>query len=175
MSGTGRPTYRTRKGSANPAASYMTSKSTMVRDLPGHMKMKLREKKTFDREELKKKLEQIGKPAIDFTDAKEFDDIDADYSEHEPVDEASSDDQEALLRELARLKKQKAEEEARKMKEKFAANPLVNPDYSLKLKWTEERVFRNQAATEPPKRDDFVNDPVRNEAHKKFLQKYLHT
>lgn len=147
----------------------------MVRDLPGHMKMKLREKKTFDREELKKKLEGIGKPGIDIKDANEFEDEDADYSEETASASDSDDDQEALLRELARLKRQKAEEEAKKLREKFGANPLTNPEYSLKLKWTEERVFRNQAADEPKPRNDFVNDPVRNEAHRKFLQKYLHT
>ena len=175
MSGTGRPTYRTRKGSANPAASYISAKTTMVRDLPSHMKMKLREKKTFNREELKKKLEGIGKPAIDINDANEFEDEDADYSEEAPAETDSDDDQEALLRELARLKRQKAEEEARKLRDKFGANPITSSEYSLKLKWTEERVFRNQAADEPKPRNEFVNDPVRNDAHRRFLQKYLHT
>jgi hypothetical protein len=37
-------------------------------------------------------------------------------------------------------------------------------------------VFHHQSAGEPSHdRTDFVNDPVRNEDHRRFLQKYLHT
>jgi hypothetical protein len=132
----------------------------MVRDLPSHLTVKRRERRVFNHE------------------AKEFEDDDTDE-----VAVEESDVEESLLRELARVKKEKAEAEARKLEEaraqtarQFTANALLNSDYSLKPKWTEEAVFHNQAATEPPKSaDEFVNDPVRNQAHYRFLQKYLHT
>ena len=158
----------------------MNNKPVMVRDLPSHKKMLMREKKDFSKEELEKKLESLGRPAISLDDADEFADEDADCTESGGLDDQSDDDQEALLRELARLKKEKADEEARKVKEaqRLAVNQFitkVDPDYSMKLKWTEERVFRNQAIDEPKPRNEFVNDPVRNEYHRKFLQKFLHT
>jgi protein CWC15 len=155
----------------------------MVRDLPSHLAVKRREKRVFNHDELKQKLQQLDTPNISLDEANEFEDEDADDTDEVAVKDSESDVEESLLRELARVKKEKAEEEARKLEEaraqtikQFTANALLNSDYSLKLKWTEEAVFHNQAATEPPKdADEFVNDPVRNRAHYRFLQKYLHT
>lgn len=149
----------------------------MVRDLPGHMAMKERSKKAFDKGELKQKLEAIGGPSLSLKEVEEFADVDADYSDDEMKKKLIEGDD--LLKELARIKKERAIEEARKFRQvqdqvesKFTS---TDQGYSMKLKWTEETVFRNQAVEPERKRDAFVNDPIRNEYHRKFLQKYLHT
>jgi hypothetical protein len=56
MSGTRRPTYRSRKGKADPAAAYVNTRHVMVRDLPSHLAVKRREKRVFNHDELKQKL-----------------------------------------------------------------------------------------------------------------------
>jgi protein CWC15 len=181
MSGTGRPTYRPRKGTADPAASYIESRHIMVRDLPSHLVVKSREKKPIEIDELKKKLEELSVPQISLDDAEDFDDEDeVDSGE---ITDSDSEPGDALLRELARVKKEKAEGEARKLQEartkvmnQLTTTSIVNPEYSMKLNWTEEAVFHGQAA--PQKAEDerkHVNDPVRNPTHYRFLRKYLHT
>ena len=185
MSGTGRPTYRSRKGTANPGAEYIPTKHVMVRDLPGHKKIKLREKKVIDRDELLKRLEKLDAPKVSFDDAAEFDEDDTDDSESSDItsDTGDEDDEQTSLKnELQRMLKERAEEVNRKVREtqqqiknQFTANPLLDADYSTKRKWTEEAIFQNQAIqVAPMKKDNHVNDPIRTEYHQKFLQKYLH-
>jgi protein CWC15 len=156
----------------------------MVRDLPSHLLIKRREKQVYAESDLKAKLDRIAPTRVSVDEAKEFEDIDADDSDsHIPTDDSDAGTNEEVLRELARLKREKAEEEARKLEQgrsqaqgRLSANPLIDGTFSLKLKWTEESVFHHQSATEPVRKgSDFVNDPVRNENHHRFLQKYLHT
>ena len=179
MSGTGRPTYRNRKGSANPASAYVSSAHVMGRDLPGHKKIKIREKKMLKREELEEKLKSLEQNAQTFDEiSSEFDDDD----ESESIDESDEEDNNALLNELNRIKKEKQEAEENKLNEiqkqtisQFTNNQMINNDYSMNLKWTEESVFQNQAVNEPKEKNKFVNDLIRNDSHKKFLRKYLRT
>jgi protein CWC15 len=153
----------------------------MVRDLPGHMVIKSREKKIFSPEDLRQKLEAIVPASASLNDAEEFEDLDADDSEDGSIsdDEAKEDLQESLLKELARMKREKAEEEARKLataRTELGNQLTTYSDYSLKLTWTEEAVFHNQAAHEPVRNpNEFVNDSVRNDGHRQFLQRYLRT
>ena len=180
MSGTGRPTYRNRKGSANPASAYIPTAHVMARDMPGHLKIKMREKKVFNREELQKKLKALEGSKNNFDELGNYEDEDADETESSFSDDSDDDDNNALLNELNRIKKEKAEEEEQKLKDiqaqarsQFTANPLIDPEYSMNQKWTEESVFQNQAVNEPKEKKQFVNDLIRNDYHKKFLRKYL--
>jgi protein CWC15 len=187
MSGSGRPTYRPRKGTADPAAAYVKSRHAMVRDLPGNLAIRAREKRDFTPEELSQKLAALGAPAVSLAEADAFDDADesgGDSGAEESGGDSDADAgaQGALLRELARLKRERAEEEARRVREarahaiKELTAPPADPGYSMKLSWTEEAVFHGQAVEESrhDERED-ANDPVRNPAHYRFLQKYLHT
>jgi protein CWC15 len=105
-------------------------------------------------------------------------------------DDDDDDDEAALQAELAKIR---AEREAAKRKEeekKAAAeeekmeeaallgNPLLasNNDASsgkLKRRWNEDVVFRNQAKGEPEVKKRFINDTVRNDFHKRFLNKFI--
>ncbi|KAJ2869278.1 complexed with cef1p, partial [Coemansia asiatica] len=58
----------------------------------------------------------------------------------------------------------------------LGANPLLGEnDFSVKRRWDEDVVFRNQARGDngkPKKR--FVNDMLRSDFHRKFMKKYIH-
>lgn len=104
-------------------------------------------------------------------------------------DEDEDEDTEELMRELAKIKKEReAEEEAQKAlkakqdersrrDEVMRGNPLLqaagDSDLSLKRKWDDDTVFKNQARTAPKQKQRFINDAVRSDFHKKFLNKYV--
>lgn len=94
------------------------------------------------------------------------------------------------MRELERIKQEREDEQKRVRAERDAAeleekaqsiltgNPLMNPggrdDYTVKKKWYEDTVFRNQTRTAPKaKKPRFINDTIRNDFHRKFLGKYI--
>ena len=185
MSGTGRPTYKTRKGHLDPSESYIKTTHLMVRDINGHNKIKLREKKDFSKEILLEKLSKTNFPTIELNQSDESNE-ESDSSNSNStnsIDSSEDDYQKTLLNELERMKKERFIEEERKNKEKLEIereklnqNPLlINDNYSMNLKWTEETVFQNQSIYEQEKNQKYVNDPVRNPYHLQFLEKYIKT
>mmetsp|Transcript_143657 Transcript_143657/g.358073 ORF Transcript_143657/g.358073 Transcript_143657/m.358073 type:complete len:234 (-) Transcript_143657:32-733(-) len=115
-------------------------------------------------------------------------DADEDLPDNSEASDASGDedeDTEELMRELAKIKKEReAEEEAEKERqakldertkrdEVMRGNPLMQGDLSLKRKWDDDTVFKNQARTAPKQKQRFINDAVRSDFHKKFLNKYV--
>ena len=148
-------------------------------------------------------VELVDKVDIDDEDniLKQYDDSDEtgeseegnNSNDSESDDDSSSDDDEddelELLRELEKIKKereearalQQAEEDAQKDASVVSANPLLNPSGgastgsgSIKRRWDDDVVFRNQTAGEDNKaRKRFVNDTVRNDFHRRFLKKYI--
>lgn len=122
-------------------------------------------------------------------------DIDADSassSSSESEDESDDDDEEEeLMRELARVKAERAEaaakaaaEQAKKdeeQREKDIAlgNPLLNAeqgrDFGVKRRWDDDVVFKNQArgTEERGKEKRFVNDLLRSDFHRRFMDKYV--
>uniref|UniRef100_A0A0K8TS41 Putative pre-mrna-splicing factor cwc15 n=1 Tax=Tabanus bromius TaxID=304241 RepID=A0A0K8TS41_TABBR len=128
------------------------------------------------------KLDQVPAANLDADDP-----VDAESSE----DEDSDDDTAALLAELNKIKQERAQEEMRKDKEKkqeeerirmeniLSGNPLLNytsaakGDLKVKRRWDDDVVFKNCARTEPEKKSHFINDSLRSEFHKKFMEKYI--
>ncbi|KAI5995344.1 Cwf15 Cwc15 cell cycle control protein [Pisolithus orientalis] len=123
-----------------------------------------------------------------------------DESEEEESEE--EDDTDELLRELEKIKRERAEEKARQERADSAAkaaarkveiatsNPLLNlaaalgqapgvnttvpGTFSVKRRWDDDLIFKNQAMNQ--KRDSsgqFVNDLLRTEFHKKFMAKFI--
>jgi protein CWC15 len=118
------------------------------------------------------------------------DDDDDDGDGGSDDDDDDDDDEAALQAELAKIRaereaaKQKAEAEETAEQEEAAAvlgNPLLSKGAAtasgkLKRRWNDDVVFRNQAAkvgttSAPLKR--FNNDTVRNDFHKRFLNKFI--
>lgn len=114
----------------------------------------------------------------------------------ESEDEDSSDDEEELLaRELERIKEERAKEAALKAQseaeeaekkeqlEALAGNPLLQEKlgkafgsettFALKRRWDDDVVFKNQARTERKQVRRFINDTIRSDFHKRFLERYM--
>lgn len=123
-------------------------------------------------------------------------DIDADSassSESSSSDDDSDDDEEAnIMRELAKIKAERAEaaaraaaaqaakdEEARE-KEIAYGNPLLNggkAEYGVKRRWDDDVVFKHQARGQGERERGegkrFVNDLLRSDFHRRFMDKYV--
>eukprot|EP00418_Pyrodinium_bahamense_P065808 CAMPEP_0179086588 /NCGR_PEP_ID=MMETSP0796-20121207/39288_1 /TAXON_ID=73915 /ORGANISM="Pyrodinium bahamense, Strain pbaha01" /LENGTH=227 /DNA_ID=CAMNT_0020784065 /DNA_START=83 /DNA_END=766 /DNA_ORIENTATION=- len=110
----------------------------------------------------------------------------SDSEKSEQQDDDDDEDTEELMRELAKIKKERqAEEEAQQeLKKKqderlrrdeiMKGNPLLHTgDFSLKRKWDDDTVFKNQARLAPKEKQRFINDAVRSDFHRKFLNKYV--
>ncbi|KAL6006745.1 hypothetical protein ACLOJK_032239 [Asimina triloba] len=136
--------------------------------------------------------------------------VDADDSDVEVKSDDESDDNdddeddaEALQAELERIRKERAEEKLRKVKEMddnanedfglekerqqqeeelkakeaglLRGNPLLNnpTSFNVKRRWDDDVVFKNQTRGESKTPKRFINDTIRNDFHRKFLQKYM--
>ncbi|CAH8458416.1 unnamed protein product [Schistosoma turkestanicum] len=105
-------------------------------------------------------------------------------------DDDDEEDEEMLLAELAKIKRERAEEAARLAAERKAAeetirmenilkgNPLLNSsnssEFKVKRRWDDDVVFKNCARGEVDHvKRGFVNDTLRSEFHKKFMKKYI--
>eukprot|EP00249_Psilotum_nudum_P025258 c2955_g1_i1 orf=190-888(+) len=101
-------------------------------------------------------------------------------------DEDDEDDTAALLAELERIKKERAEEKLRRDQKKqedelkakeaelVRGNPLLNAtSFAVKRRWDDDVVFKNQARGEPKVPKRFINDTIRNDFHRRFLNKYM--
>jgi len=74
--------------------------------------------------------------------------------------------------------RQQAEEEANmKEAELMRGNPLININnpgsFSVKRRWDDDVVFKNQARGETKTQKRFINDTIRSDFHRKFLQRYM--
>eukprot|EP01111_Echinosteliopsis_oligospora_P008562 TRINITY_DN2433_c0_g1_i1.p1 TRINITY_DN2433_c0_g1~~TRINITY_DN2433_c0_g1_i1.p1 ORF type:complete len:242 (-),score=95.85 TRINITY_DN2433_c0_g1_i1:52-777(-) len=101
-------------------------------------------------------------------------------------DDEDSDDEDELMRELEKIKKEREEERLKQASAKeeeesnrraeaaMYGNPLLSQqDYSIKRKWYDDTVFKNQARDEPQLKKRFINDTTRNDFARKFLTKYI--
>ena len=151
------------------------------------LKQQLEEKETKTKE--KRMLMNAGVDGIGISqqqqqqqriEAGEFDDSDEDppdedekdrESDDEESDQDDSDDEQALLmKELARIKQERREEQAKQ------ANPIIGqePDeFRVKRRWGDDVVFRNQAKNEQQAPKRFINDTTRNDFHKRFMYRYI--
>ena len=109
---------------------------------------------------------------------------DSDSSESEDEDDTA-----ALYAELAKIKaeraaektRQEAEAETKNRDERDRAmatgNPLLNTgpkDFTVKRRWDDDVIFKNQArGVDDKPKNRFVNDMLRSDFHRKFLNKYV--
>ncbi|XP_057326718.1 protein CWC15 homolog [Microplitis mediator] len=132
----------------------------------------------------RQKVDQAPAASLDADDPLDEDESDSDSDE---------DDTATLLAELQRIKKERAADQAKKEMEKrqeeerirmeniLSGNPLLNysaqvtrTDMKVRRRWDDDVVFKNCARSEPKKKHDvFINDSLRSEFHKKFMEKYV--
>jgi len=126
-------------------------------------------------------------------DADDSDDDDDDDDDDDESD--SEDDTAALLAELERIKKERADASARreaddaerdaleKAEALASGNPLLDlkdasggdgdDAFVAKRRWDDDVVFKNQTRGEPRAKKRFVNDTIRSDFHRRFLNKYI--
>ncbi|EIN06415.1 Cwf15/Cwc15 cell cycle control protein [Punctularia strigosozonata HHB-11173 SS5] len=129
-------------------------------------------------------------------------DDEEDDNDDDDDDDEEEDDTAELLRELEKIKRERAAEKARQeaeQNEKTAAereaeiataNPLLNlaaalgtqptgvnttvpGTFAVKRRWDDDLIFKNQAVEQKDKSGHFVNDLLRTEFHKKFMAKFI--
>ncbi|KAI9710841.1 MAG: hypothetical protein M1828_002013 [Chrysothrix sp. TS-e1954] len=151
------------------------------------------EQETGDEDEEAKRRQKILEDAHD----EDADSSSSSASESDESEEDDDEDEEAeLLRELAKIKAERAaqraaEEQAKAAKEEeqreydiARGNPLLTSDggadgglqdFGIKRRWDDDVVFKNQArgTEERGKKREFVNDLLRSDFHKKFMTKYV--
>lgn len=149
-----------------------------------------REHTTSSSSSKRPRLDQIPAANLDADDPLTDDDEDEDSD-----GDSDDDDTAALVAELEKIRKERAEEQERKEREQKAeeerirmenilsGNPLINlvgqqqqptpapAAFSVKRRWDDDVVFKNCAKEVKEKR--FVNDTLRSEFHKKFMEKYV--
>lgn len=116
------------------------------------------------------------------------DDDEYDIDRDSDIDEGEDDETEALMQELAKIKREREIERLRKEHEEREArlqtakhsNPLLldghkKASFAVKRRWDDEVVFKHQKkgdGLEKPKKR-FVNDTLRSDFHKDFLNRYI--
>ncbi|KLO09716.1 Cwf15/Cwc15 cell cycle control protein [Schizopora paradoxa] len=128
-------------------------------------------------------------------------DEDKDDDDDEDDEDEDEDDTAELLRELEKIKRERAEEKERLEREQSAAtaqareaeiatsNPLLNlaaalgqstgvnttvpGTFAVKRRWDDDLIFKNQALNDNKPSGGFVNDLLRTEFHKKFMAKFI--
>ncbi|KAG9508584.1 Protein CWC15-like A, partial [Fragariocoptes setiger] len=128
-------------------------------------------------------------------DLSAFAQMDADEDMHggniDEGDQSDDDDEETaeLMAELEKIRRERAAENERReaelrakdervrMKTILEGNPLINESvkegsFKIKRRWDDDVVFKNCARGEPVKKQ-YVNDMLRLEFHKKFMDKYI--
>lgn len=217
-----RPTFVPAMGGSEQGGNRRQAPSMQFssKDMPGHLALKYRQgaqKVSKGKDDLKRDLEESERKHFS---KKSADDLGSDYRDRgdrsqlkieddnldadDPIeseedfsdssDEDDDDDTAELMLELERIKKERAEDAARKERERMEqeakdrteailrGNPLMNQgggggggggNFNLKRRWDDDVVFRNQARDEPKSEKRFVNDTIRSEFHKRFLRKYI--
>lgn len=132
----------------------------------------------------RQKVDQVPAASLDADDPLDENDSDSDSDE---------DDTAALMAELQRIQRERAveqenkeikkkeEEERIRMENILSGNPLLNysaessrSDLKVRRRWDDDVVFKNCARSEPKKMHEvFINDSIRSEFHRKFMDKYV--
>ena len=116
-------------------------------------------------------------------------DLDASDSDEDDDSDSDDEDEEAALQaELAKIRAEReaakhkveaeaaADEEAKLGEAAMIGNPLLatgETSGKMKRRWNDDVVFRNQAKGEPKLKKRFINDTIRNDFHKRFLNKFI--
>ncbi|KAK7474405.1 hypothetical protein BaRGS_00034359 [Batillaria attramentaria] len=202
MTTAARPTWDTARGGRGKGEGDLSalSKQYSSRDLPSHTKLKYRQEGQGTTDEVRsrdfrRELEDRERSVREKRD-KHRANLDADDpldDDDEDEDSDDEDDTAELLAELQKIKKERANEKVRLEAERKAeeerirtenilkGNPLLGQaggqdktDFKVKRRWDDDVVFKNCAKGEEARKSrGFINDTLRSEFHKKFMEKYV--
>lgn len=125
-----------------------------------------------------------------YDDSDEASNSEAEDSEDDSDDSDSEDEEAELMRELEKIKQEREQERrAKDQQEKKSSenaheaeillgNPLTkgassSSSATLKRKWNDDVVFKNQSRNEPQVQKRFINDVIRSDFHRRFMTKYI--
>jgi protein CWC15 len=123
------------------------------------------------------------------------DDVDDDI-EVDADDDDDDDEEEELRAELMRIRAEReSEREAAEAEQIASGNPLLNlsayaassvdetdgesvrstapAEFSVRRRWDDDVVFKNQARNERALQPRFINDTIRNDFHRRFMKRYV--
>ncbi|KPP57675.1 protein CWC15-like [Scleropages formosus] len=196
MTTAARPTFEPARGGRGKGEGDLSalSKQYSSRDLPGHTKIKYRQPTQDAPEEVRgrdfrRELEERERAAVREKTRergpREHTTSSSSSSKRPRLDQipaANLDADDPLTDE----REQKAEEERIRMENILSGNPLLNlggqqqigqvqTSFSVKRRWDDDVVFKNCAkgVDDSKKEKRFVNDTLRSEFHKKFMEKYV--
>lgn len=211
MTTAARPTFEPARGGTGKGENDLSalSKQYSSRDLPGHTKLKYRQigqetKEEISGKDFKRDLDEKERSSKRHrTDVKRGravpeiprDTLDQDEPFDSSSDDSSSDEDDTseLLAELARIKRERANDRQKQEAEKateaekirketiLSGNPLLKlgngsgGEFAVKRRWDDDVVFKNcsKGLDEDAKNERFINDTLRSEFHKKFMNKYI--
>lgn len=148
----------------------------------------LKQTADVDEKKLKEKYDDSDVDDGGGRDSESTDLDDSDSDDDLSSDDDDEDDEAALQAELTKIRAEReqvkvraqkeadAEENAKQEEAALLGNPLLSGQAlggSKKRRWNEDVVFRNQAKGEPEQKKRFINDTVRNDFHKRFLNKFI--
>ncbi|RHY28559.1 hypothetical protein DYB32_005880 [Aphanomyces invadans] len=172
---------------------YQAEKDKVV-DVAQQKILRLKENKLLllKGDEWEDRAKEIQSQYDDADDDTRKDDSGSDNDSDSDDDDDSEDEEAELMRELEKIKKEREEERLKKeaadrdaeeslrKEEILLGNPLTsqqskNPTGSatIKRKWNDDVVFKNQTRHEPETKKRFINDTIRNDFHRRFLKTYI--
>ncbi|KAH9391404.1 complexed with cef1p [Tyrophagus putrescentiae] len=151
MTTAARPTFDPAKGGTSRGEKSLSSLSKQYssRDLPSHLKLKYR---------------QTGQGTTDDLKSKDF--------------RRELEERERLAK---RDEERKLQENQIRMENILSGNPLLNAgsskggpsSFKVKRRWDDDVVFKNCAKGEGQNKRGFINDTLRSDFHRKFMEKYI--
>ncbi|KAF1742389.1 hypothetical protein MXB_5612 [Myxobolus squamalis] len=185
MTTAGKPTFDPARGGSgkNEKPYNILSKQFSSRDLPGQLEVKTRllgqdskeelKNRDFKKELLEREKEAQQKKQIESKFLQKLsynDDDDPIDTGGADSDESNTDDEEetaALLAELQRIRKERAEEKSKKA---FKSNLHLGN----RRTWNDDVIFKNCAKdNDRDHKKNFINDMLRSDFHRRFMDKYI--
>lgn len=195
MTSSHRSTYHFAKGKSEQGG-YRTIPSTMisVKNMPGYLNVKRRNDLDMLNNKIIKGVDE------EIYENKNYIQENENENEEEEYEDEEEDEEEELKKELEKIKKEKEDEKERKkekeskeimeeierINENMSSNSKYNEtllnitnrqnDYSLKKKWYEEGIFKNQYREKEKKKgikNELNNDTLRKDYHKDFINKTI--
>uniref|UniRef100_A0A915LGD1 Uncharacterized protein n=1 Tax=Meloidogyne javanica TaxID=6303 RepID=A0A915LGD1_MELJA len=170
-----RPTFDPAKGGTgrNEGDLAKLSQQYSSRDMPSHMTLKYRQKGQAHPDEINTKDLRR-----DVEEKEQLTSKDRHSRESRTTSGSSKRIRKERAAEKAARESKEAEEQEKIRQENILhGNPLLtqNTDFKVKRRWDDDVVFKNCARgiDERKKTPSFINDAIRSEFHRKFMEKYI--
>lgn len=107
--------------------------------------------------------------------SEDFSESDLEDDDDDGIDTVELEAELARLRQIHQEEEEKKQQAIREKEEQVrSTDPVVHSSFSIRRRWDDDVPFKNCAREEPnPKRKLYINDTLRQEFHKRFMDKYI--